>query len=73
MIDFPLTDLDMGPYLAFGPESQLAPPRKPACTSQKASLHLPESQLAPPEYELFGIVNHFGTMHGGHYIAYVKN
>jgi len=51
MIDFPLTDLDMGPYLAFGPESQ----------------------LAPPEYELFGIVNHFGTMHGGHYIAYVKN
>jgi len=32
-----------------------------------------EGQEVPPNYELFGIVNHFGTMHGGHYIAFVKN
>ncbi len=24
------------------------------------------------KYELFGIVNHMGTMHGGHYTAFVK-
>jgi ubiquitin C-terminal hydrolase len=24
------------------------------------------------EYELFGVVNHFGSMTFGHYIAYVK-
>ena len=24
-------------------------------------------------YDLFGIVNHFGTMTNGHYLSYVKN
>lgn len=24
-------------------------------------------------YDLYGVVNHYGTMEGGHYIAYCKN
>ena len=24
-------------------------------------------------YELYGVVNHYGTLEGGHYVAYCKN
>jgi hypothetical protein len=51
MIHFPLYDLDLGPYLTFGAESQ------------------PDRAI----YDLFGIVNHYGSLNGGHYIANIKN
>lgn len=27
----------------------------------------------PLLYDLYGIVNHYGTLYGGHYTAYCKN
>ena len=49
MINFPLYDMDLSPYVHF---------------KDPSSCYL---------YDLFGIVNHYGTLGGGHYVATVKN
>lgn len=31
------------------------------------------NQSTPPSYNLYGIINHYGTLEGGHYISFSKN
>lgn len=47
-VDFPLTDLDMSPYISNPGHTML-------------------------RYNLIGVVNHFGSLTGGHYTACCKN
>ncbi len=47
-IDFPLTDLDVSPYISEYVAKK--------CT-----------------YDLYAVINHMGSMSGGHYTAFVKN
>lgn len=56
-IDFPVEGLNMGPYI------------KSTCPS----LNIGNRDKKPILYDLYGIVNHYGTMSGGHYTAYCKN
>jgi ubiquitin carboxyl-terminal hydrolase 8 len=60
-IDFPLTDLDLTNYVP--------PPLPP---EQRVVEPTPET-TPPFIYDLYGITNHYGTLHGGHYTAFVKN
>lgn len=57
-INFPLVNLELTEYV---------PPPLP-----RVALDSPNT--APPFiYDLYGTVNHYGTLHGGHYTSYVKN
>jgi len=62
-INFPLMNLDLTKYV---------PPVLPADHGYKIPLELPET-TPPFIYDLYGIANHYGTLHGGHYTAFVKN
>ena len=55
-IDFPIDELNMGPYLK--------------CIF---FINLANKNKIPLIYDLYGVVNHFGSMGGGHYTAYCKN
>lgn len=57
-VKFPLI-LDMGPFCAASP--QISKKYRTVNRNQKKIL-----------YSLYGVVEHSGGMHGGHYIAYVK-
>lgn len=57
-VNFPIT-LDMGPFCAASP--QISKKYRTVNRKQKKIL-----------YSLYGVVEHSGGMHGGHYVAYVK-
>lgn len=57
-VTFPLV-LDMGPFCRASP--QTAKEHRTVCPDQKHIL-----------YSLYGVVEHSGSMHTGHYIAFVK-
>lgn len=57
-VTFPVT-LDMGPFCAASP--QISKKYRTVNRKQKKIL-----------YSLYGVVEHSGGMHGGHYVAYVK-
>lgn len=61
LITFPLVGLDMSPYVRYSQAEFL-----------DASATVPVPGSAPPIYDLFGVVNHMGTMAGGHYTAYAN-
>ena len=50
LVDFPLANLDMTPYVLP---------------------HAPRTEA--PIYDLYAVVNHFGSMGGGHYTAYTQH
>ncbi|TGZ79586.1 cysteine proteinase [Ascodesmis nigricans] len=61
LIEFPLQHLDLTKYV---------PPPLPEQDPTK----IPDPQTTPPfVYDLYGVVNHYGTLSGGHYISYVKD
>lgn len=62
-ISFPLADLDLTEYVP--------PPLPPEQMPRDIE---PTPETTPPfHYDLYGIANHYGTLHGGHYTAFVKN
>lgn len=66
MVDFPLKGLDLTNYMP----SPL-PPGAGGVAS--ASADDPRSQVPPYRYDLYGVTNHFGTLSGGHYTAFVAS
>jgi len=62
-ISLPLSDLDLTGYV---------PPPLPVENGNPRFEPSPET-TPPFIYDLYGIVNHYGTLHGGHYTAFVKN
>ncbi|KAI9887730.1 MAG: ubiquitin-specific protease doa4 [Watsoniomyces obsoletus] len=69
-IDFPLTGLDLTPYSV---------PPLPASEARQVAaqygpgLVAPDNRTTPPfEYDAYGVVEHYGTLSGGHYTALVR-
>ena len=61
-ISYPLMDLDLSTYVP-----QIEPGEGPA------EFMAPPEQTTPFLYSLYGVCNHYGTLNGGHYTAFVKN
>lgn len=70
LVEFPLTGLDMGPYvLSEQPEGVTSP--SPSAVAGSSSGTGPS--LQPLLYDCFGVVNHFGSMAFGHYTAFTNH
>lgn len=70
LVDFPLTGLDLTPF-------SVPPPSFPNAQDAEArygpSASESDDQTTPPfEYDAYGVVQHFGTLTGGHYTALVR-
>jgi len=66
-VDFPITGLDLSPFLE-GPKEVAAPPSAfapDAAGKGQATL--------PPVYDLFAVSQHSGSLHGGHYTAHIQD
>lgn len=62
-IEFPLVHLNLTKYVPAPLTPQAGKPSKPE----------PPETTPPFIYDLYGVVNHFGTLSGGHYTSYVKD
>ena len=70
LIEFPLTRLDITPY-SLQPLSE--EDERVAGTKFGQNLPQPQHQTTPPfEYDAYSVVQHFGTLTGGHYKALVR-
>ncbi len=69
-IDFPLTGLDLTPYSV----PPLTPSESRLVAAQYGpTLVAPDNRTTPPyEYDAYGVVEHYGTLSGGHYTALVR-
>lgn len=68
LVQFPLENLDLGPYLLGHLEGLYADGSLPADGAAPAEA----AAAAAPLYDLFAVSNHYGGMGGGHYTAYAK-
>lgn len=70
-VSFPENGLNMGPFLPHWCEESRMP--KTPSTQKKTHRQLDDSGFTPEiMYDLFGTVNHFGSMQSGHYTANVQ-
>lgn len=70
VIDFPLTGLDLSPFCVRPPPT--ASVREAEAEFGQAVLDADEKTTPPFEYDAYGVVQHFGSLHGGHYTALVR-
>ena len=69
LIDFPLTKLDLTPFSV----SPLNPQARQEAEIKLGTVLEPEHETTPPfEYDAYGVVQHFGTLTGGHYTALIR-
>ncbi|KAF8447100.1 hypothetical protein BDZ91DRAFT_702920 [Kalaharituber pfeilii] len=61
-ISYPLKELDLSKYVPQFDNASVPPDFVP-----------PPEQTAPFLYDLYGVCNHYGTLNGGHYTAFVRN
>lgn len=61
-VDFPIRNLDLTQYTPC-----------PLPAKQMGGVEPDPSQQPPFLYDLYGVCNHFGSMNGGHYTAFVRN
>ncbi|OCH85882.1 cysteine proteinase [Obba rivulosa] len=65
-VDFPLRNLDLTNYMP--------PPLPPGVSGgPTVSREDPRCQMPPYKYDLYGVTNHFGTLSGGHYTAFISS
>ncbi|KAH9944957.1 cysteine proteinase [Epithele typhae] len=65
-VEFPLRGLDLTNYMP--------PPLPPGATGAPSlPQDDPRCQLPPYRYDLYGVTNHFGTLSGGHYTAFIAS
>lgn len=57
LIDYPIEGFDIGPYLR--------------CNYH--FINLGNKEKKPILYDLYGVVNHYGSLGGGHYTAFCQN
>ena len=72
-VDFPLTDLDLGPYMLPPPSSADLAYME---THKKEILQeRPEASMTPPyKYDCYAVVRHIGdTLHSGHYMTAARD
>lgn len=69
-VDFPLTGLNLTPFSV----SPLPPQAMQEAEARYNLPHIePEHETTPPfEYDAYGVVQHFGTLTGGHYTALIR-
>ncbi|EGN91818.1 hypothetical protein SERLA73DRAFT_66796 [Serpula lacrymans var. lacrymans S7.3] len=70
VVDFPLRTLDLTNYMP--------PPLPPGMdkgnmNGANLSTEDPRMQTPPYKYDLYGVTNHFGTLSGGHYTAFIAS
>ena len=69
-VDFPVTGLDLTPFCVS--------PLSPSAVQQVENQYGPsilgsaDKTIPPVEYNAYGVVQHFGTLHGGHYTSLVR-
>jgi len=71
MVDFPLKNLDLTNYMP----SPL-PPSVDKAGAYGTSTYGPDdprSQVPPYRYDLYGVVNHFGSLSSGHYTSFIAS
>ncbi|EMD39329.1 hypothetical protein CERSUDRAFT_64183 [Gelatoporia subvermispora B] len=66
VVDFPLRGLDLTNYM---------PPPLPPGVGGGPSISRddPRCQMPPYRYDLYAVTNHFGTLSGGHYTAFISS
>lgn len=70
MIDFPLKRLDLTPFTVPSLSAQDA---REAEAKYGSAILEPQHETSPPfEYDAYGVVQHFGTLTGGHYTALIR-
>lgn len=71
-VDFPLHDLDLGPFMLDSPTSSEC--SAAARTYGQQELELPQAMAPPFRYDAYAVMRHLGsTMTSGHYIALVQD
>ncbi|XP_004539339.2 ubiquitin carboxyl-terminal hydrolase 43a [Maylandia zebra] len=78
LVRFPLTGLDMAPHVVKRSQSMKnlnMGPSPPSWKQHSGQPHQAADMMLPHEflYDLYGVCNHHGGMHGGHYTAYCRN
>lgn len=74
LIDFPLTKLDLTPY-TLPPLAAAVGPEEIAAMKERFGQEViePIHETTPPyKYDCYGVVQHFGTLTGGHYKALIR-
>ncbi|KZW00043.1 UCH-domain-containing protein [Exidia glandulosa HHB12029] len=70
VVDFPIRGLDLTNYM---PPPLPPGTARPARTSQPLRTDDPRMQVPPYKYDLYGVTNHYGTLTGGHYTAFIAS
>ncbi len=80
MVDFPVTNLDLTnlvvnktPIECYNIDKKefMDANNQVLLNRESKTFQWPEGK--PIKYNLFGVINHYGSMHFGHYTAYAKN
>jgi ubiquitin C-terminal hydrolase len=70
MVAFPLCGLDMSPFARMSQKEFVAIAEGDAAAAAASG---GPAVAMPPIYDLFGVVNHYGSMAGGHYTAFTNS
>ncbi|KAH7105745.1 cysteine proteinase [Auriculariales sp. MPI-PUGE-AT-0066] len=70
VVDFPTRGLDLTNYMPPPLPPSVARPARPGPPLRADD---PRMQVPPYRYDLYGVTNHYGTLTGGHYTAFIAS